>query len=380
MVSGQWSGKAVVVCLILCIGFAGCSKKPDLWRGRIEVVNGVRVMTSEAPSFHRPDSLVQITLTKDLVIEGSVSDSTRSFPNAYGVTTDRQGNIYIADAENFRILKFDARGNFQRSLGSKGVGPFQFLEPVDMAVDRVGNLYVVDSQLNRVTIFTPQFKLLDLFDTQVIRPRRLRVDAQGNILVFAITQHDLVYKFSPKGEVLKSFYDPQESWRLTGTLDQLIAYSDASMEVTPDGYVYLSSRHPYRIVKFDRVAGLALQFSRMVPFDMGALDTWKGNVVPPPLGTSGALGVLPDGRMLNLLQYQEFTRLAQAGPGASEFKTTTVKRWFDVFTPDGKWQMTSRIDVTGFPVHVDREGRVYFVELDPSRVVRYTIGFPKGAE
>jgi len=56
------------------------------------------------------------------------------------------------------------------------------------------------------------------------------------------------------------------------------------------------------------------------------------------------------------------------------------ERWFDFFTPEGKWEMTSQIDVSGFPMHVDQQGRIYFVHLDKDEVVRYTITFPEGVE
>jgi hypothetical protein len=42
--------------------------------------------------------------------------------------------------------------------------------------------------------------------------------------------------------------------------------------------------------------------------------------------------------------------------------------------------MTAKIDVDGFPMHVDRQGRIYLVNLDVDQIVRYTITFPEGVE
>lgn len=367
----------IAFTFVLLAALTGCSEKPDFWRGRIEVVKGVRSMISDAPVLHPPDSLVQIAWTEDLVIQ-SDADSNHAFQSVYGVTTDSKGHIYVVDAEGARIFKYGEDGTFLTSLGSRGVGPTQFMTPTDIDVDKDDNLYVVDYKLNRVSKFTPQLEFADVFETRVIRPRRIRVDTDGNVLVFALTQHDLIYKFSPDGQILGSFYDPTEDLRIMGKLDQFIAYSDAAMEVSNDGYVYVSSRHPYRIRKFDRATGLALEFSRVTPFEMTPFDDWPGHEIPPPVGISGEIAVLPDGRVMNVIQYQTFEKVDTSVPlWKRDLKIHSMDRWVDVFMTDGKWQMTSRITVPGFPAHVDRQGRVYFIETNPYRVVRYQVVFPE---
>ncbi len=371
-----------LACLIIpSLIVMGCSETSDdgMWRGRIEVEEGVQRIHNDWPIMHHPDSLMHVEFAQDLVIEGLANDTDRSFPNPYGVTTGTQGEIYIADAVNSRILKFDEGGTFVESVGSKGHAPLQFQEPVDMAIDKEGRLYVLDFQIQRITVFTPDLELHDIFQVHVKQPRRIRVDAEGNILVFAITQHDLIYKYEPNGNFLESFYDPLESVRIVGNVEQLIAYSDAGMVTTDDGYVFVSARHPYRIRKYDRVSGLALEFNRATPFELSmfdiALATEDGVA---PVGQSGALAVLPDGRVLNMLQYQEYTLDGVSNQGLPQLKLASLDRWIDVFTAEGKWQMTTKIQLPGFPVHTDPQGRVYFSTLNPPRVIRYTPEFPEG--
>ncbi|MBM3264803.1 MAG: NHL repeat-containing protein [candidate division Zixibacteria bacterium] len=390
MVSGSWTTitKAISsACVVPLFGtalmlLAGCGGSSDgQWSGRIEVASGVQRITSDAPIRHDAESTLDVSLTPDLTIAGAGSTPERSFTSIYGITTDRDGNIFIADTDNARILKFDPNGVFVRSIGSPGVGPMNFQVPVDMAVDAQNRLYVLDNQLNRVTVFNPDLQTIaDIWDTPVIRPRRIRIDDEGNVLVFAITQHNLIYKFKPNGQVLDEFYDPKESIRIIGNIDQLIAYSDAMMEVTDDRHLFVSARHPYWIRKFDRVGGLALEFTRVTPFEMKPLETWKRNEQPPPVGISGAMAVFPNGRILNIIQYQEFERVSETSGGIPKLKLTKAERWFDFFRPDGKWEMTSRIKVAGFPMHVDRQGRIYFYEGEPARMIRYTVKFPEGVD
>ena len=368
--------KSRVLPLLAAALVMGCAEADDdgMWRGRMEVVAGASRVISDAPIRHSPDQTADVTLEEDLVIEGG---EDRSFSSVFGITTDRSGNIYVADSEQKRVQKFDEAGSFQTSVGSSGVGPLQFKSPVDMVLDREGRLFVLDSELDRVTVFNPDLSFADIWQTQVTKPRRIRIDTEGNVLVFVITQHDLIYKFSPNGDPITKFYNPMETMRRTGTLTEFIAYSDAAMESTEDGYVVVSARHPYKISKFDRVNGLELEFYRTTSFDMKPLVQWTNTQHPPPVGVSGGLAVLPDGRIMNTIQYQEFEQVGLNTMGMPQLKMTKMDRWYDFFTPDGKWEMTAQFAVSGVPMHVDRQGRIYFADLAEDRVVRYNFVFPE---
>ena len=370
---------ALTAILFILTLTVGCGDRiADHWIGKIEVIDGVQRIISDGPIYHSSDTTLQVIMTPDLVIQGQRTASENGFASVYGITTDKQGNIYLADTDRARIQKYSDNGTLLKMVGSKGSGPLNFQKPADIAINAKNQLLIVDTELNRVTTLNEDLTLADIWDTPVVRPRRIRVDSEGNVLVFAITQHNLIYKFSPEGKFLQEFYDPTAMLRIMGTLDQLIAYSDGAMETSPEGFVYVSSRHPYRIQKFDRVTGLALQFSRTTPFDIVPLNPWPGNEQPPPVGLSGALAVFPNGRILNIIQYQEFEKTGAGSPGMPHLKLTKVERWFDFFNAEGKWELTSKNNISGFPMHVDSKGRIYFAEAEPPRIVRYTLQFPKG--
>ena len=197
------------------------------------------------------------------------------------------------------------------------------------------------------------------------------------MLIFVITQHDQIYKFTPNGNPMGKFYNPMETMRRTGTIKEFIAYSDAAMETTEDGYVIVSARHPYWIRKFDRVNGLELEFNRETPFRMEPMKQWEAASRPPPVGISGGLAVMPNGRIMNTIQYQEFEQVGRNPMGMPMLKMTKLDRWYDFFTPEGKWEMTGQFDVSGVPMHVDRQGRIYFADLDQDRIYRYSFNFPE---
>jgi DNA-binding beta-propeller fold protein YncE len=69
------------------------------------------------------------------------------------VTVDREGNIYVNDAFNFRIQKFDPGGNFLKAFGYPGDTLGGFARPKGLGVDREGRVYVVDAAFENVQIF-----------------------------------------------------------------------------------------------------------------------------------------------------------------------------------------------------------------------------------
>jgi uncharacterized protein (TIGR03663 family) len=68
-----------------------------------------------------------------------------------GMTTDAQGNVYVADALNHRVVVFDTTGAVVRTFGTKGGGDGQLYEPSGVSVDADGNVYVADTWNARIT-------------------------------------------------------------------------------------------------------------------------------------------------------------------------------------------------------------------------------------
>src|SRR5215470_1239262 len=70
------------------------------------------------------------------------------------VAWDSAGNIFVADGiGNARVAKFNNKGVFVKSWGSKGNGPGQFDTVRAIAVDAQGNVYVADSTNKRIQVF-----------------------------------------------------------------------------------------------------------------------------------------------------------------------------------------------------------------------------------
>ncbi len=110
---------------------------------------------------------------------------TFSEPNA--VIVARDGTILVADGHSpgkgpARIVRFDAKGKFLGQWGTRGPARGQMEVPHTLAMDSKGRLFVGDRWNNRIDIFTPEGKLLDVW-TQFGRPSGIYIDKADRIYV-----------------------------------------------------------------------------------------------------------------------------------------------------------------------------------------------------
>lgn len=77
--------------------------------------------------------------------ENENADERFGYP--LGCVVSNQGDLYVLDSENKRILKFDLFGNFQMNFGGIDAGSFRLKVPTSLAISSSGNLYVADENL-----------------------------------------------------------------------------------------------------------------------------------------------------------------------------------------------------------------------------------------
>ena len=79
--------------------------------------------------------------------------ASESVINKPYLRVSQTGQVYVGDPEGYRILVFDAGGEYLMSFGQYGFDLASFALPLGMAFDAEGNLYVVDSDNSRVLKF-----------------------------------------------------------------------------------------------------------------------------------------------------------------------------------------------------------------------------------
>ena len=78
----------------------------------------------------------------------------QSLDNKPFIAVDEQGRVFVSDPESYRILEFNTAGEFMRYWGDYGIGPEGFNLPGGMAASPEGDLWVVDAGNHRLLKFS----------------------------------------------------------------------------------------------------------------------------------------------------------------------------------------------------------------------------------
>ncbi|MGM9510762.1 putative Ig domain-containing protein [Larkinella sp. GY13] len=124
-----------------------------------------------------------------------------------GIAVDKNGNIYVTDYYNSRVVKFPPNstsatlGTIVAGGNGRGSGPNQLYVPFHVVVDGSGNLIVSDNYTNRIQLFPPGSTSLTAGITiasgeQVTDPTGLFLDGNG-ALYACVGAQDRVLRFSP---------------------------------------------------------------------------------------------------------------------------------------------------------------------------------------
>ncbi|VAX33657.1 hypothetical protein MNBD_NITROSPIRAE01-2199 [hydrothermal vent metagenome] len=78
----------------------------------------------------------------------------KRFEKPTGITVSEDGFVYVSDYDNDHILKFKSDGTFIKQWGRSGEGEGEFDSPSGLAVDAAGNVYVTDLYNHRIQKFS----------------------------------------------------------------------------------------------------------------------------------------------------------------------------------------------------------------------------------
>jgi DNA-binding beta-propeller fold protein YncE len=111
-----------------------------------------------------------------------------------------RGLLYVADTHAHDVKVFDDEGRLVRVIGHRGEGDGEFNFPTHVAVHN-GELYVTDTMNSRIQVFNAEGEVMSrkfgergLYVGQMVRPKGVAVDEEGNVYVVeGYYDHLLVY-------------------------------------------------------------------------------------------------------------------------------------------------------------------------------------------
>jgi DNA-binding beta-propeller fold protein YncE len=204
-----------------------------------KVINTVNVV-SETPA--NPTSPTTAPLNPDnipainaqlLWQTGKCGAGGGQLQSPHGLSVDPQGNIWVADTGNHRIVGINPDGKFFKVFGQNGERDGQFIQPYGLVVEQDGNLVVLDSEKpNFLQRFTQTGAFLTSFgsDLRTYMPRGIGIDQAGNLYI-ADTGETRLLKISPTGSLLAQWNNEVDKLGFT----QLV-----SVAVASDGVIYIA--------------------------------------------------------------------------------------------------------------------------------------------
>ena len=126
---------------LILVTLAACGGERPL-DGSTAFNDSAGVQLATAPAVDQP---LAWTLT-ELFRLGGADEGPGSFTaaSAFNTGTDRAGNIYVLDAQQFRVEVFSPSGDHLRFLGRKGGGPGEIEFPIMLSLDPSGIVHVFD--------------------------------------------------------------------------------------------------------------------------------------------------------------------------------------------------------------------------------------------
>jgi len=129
-----------------------------------------------------PEGKVLMTLGK----AGVAAEGPDTFNGPTDVVVAPNGDIFISDGHvansNGRVVKFSKDGKFIKAWGKKGTGPGEMDTPHSIAMDSRGRIFVADRANSRIQIFDQDGRFLDQWK-QFGRPSGVFIDKNDVIYV-----------------------------------------------------------------------------------------------------------------------------------------------------------------------------------------------------
>ncbi len=140
----------------------------------------------------RGPGLQDDTVPIGLVLEHEISDEIfgERLSQPFGIAADDLGNLFVVDAGNNRIIKFDSDLKPLREIGGFGQSEGLLSHPTYVALDNNLNLYVSDAGNQRISIYDARLNYVDrieLIDDEdplkFGRPAGLAINDYGELLI-----------------------------------------------------------------------------------------------------------------------------------------------------------------------------------------------------
>jgi outer membrane protein assembly factor BamB len=268
--------KAIFVCIFLIFCFGCCSI--------LYAQETTPYIFSNVP---KHDKIEYLKLEKLY----SIPFDDESGKNLYFISyfsnmdTDIDTNLYILDEKNFNLVVFNKKGQFIRTIGSKGQGPSEFESPDWLYIDNKDRIYVLERDKG-IKIIDRNGKYLNFYVIQNnhynITPFRIYNDCLYTLEIIIKGSTSVVLnmnKISIDFKTCNTFASLDIKLK-SGKLSIPSPVNYVAWNIDSNGNVYLAqeSNNTYKIDVFNNAGKLLYSFGRKyknIPFTDKYLEHMK---------------------------------------------------------------------------------------------------------
>jgi hypothetical protein len=229
----------------------------------------VTVIHNKMDEIKKTDGNIRLTLIR--VWGGDENEDENQFFKFPGdIAVDENGFVYIADNQNHRIQVFNSSGNFLRTIGRRGKGPGDVLNPSLIVPDKTGKLVVYESGNRRIQILNPSGKYIGMFGFGGVWISDIVVSPDNRLLVYShpktFNSGKLIYFYNFKGEVLGTIGKHPRRGK------ELAESEGISFVLDKKGNIYIAYNYIPYIETYNEKGKLLLIATYVLPFKTRKLE------------------------------------------------------------------------------------------------------------
>jgi DNA-binding beta-propeller fold protein YncE len=235
-----------------------------------------------------------------------------------GIAIDFQGNIFIADTGNDRVVKCDGEGRFLKETGGFGRGGGEFNRPTYVATDNGLNVYVVDAQNKRIQRLDQNLNFISVIGIEeeddfsgLGLPEGIALTPSGEIVI-SDAEGDLLIELSGFSEYKTSYggFGEMEG----GLRDPLGIFVDRN------GDIYVADSRNDRVAVFDQFGNFLRSLGEKVLSNPGGVAVGQDKSVYVANTGGNSLVVFgPEGDLVAEYGKLEQGMMSLSGPADLDF-------------------------------------------------------------
>lgn len=385
MMNTRRSVVSIILFFSAFIMIVSCEKQRPEWKGKIETVDGISVVHN-----FQDDVFKSIEFVVDLSIGVDEGNEDYMFSYPVDIDSDSKGNIYILDFKETTIKKYDDKGIFIKYIGREGQGPGEFESPYGFCISNKDFIYIADFMSRKIEAFNCEGEyqksinakdaieqiLIDNNEDLILNYHSVKEEGKSTRRISKIgiydSQEDRIFDFFAKE---KTLFRRIQSREFTIILPYERFNNDSK------GNIYVGTVNNYEISVYSPKGKLLFKFSKdykPIPRDQEikkkAIKQLSGRGLPIDISEYEKL--IEYYPIFDSISCDEKNRIWVGLYQPPKEYQTIESSYFDVFSSEGKYIFTTKIDKNIQGQLVFKNGFIYaLIKNEPgfSRALRLKI-------